>query len=67
MPPDNTSDIEKNVKKCHAEFPIKRKWNIIKGICKKITERSVELKTTTVSRKEININISLIREKTKVF
>jgi hypothetical protein len=39
----------------------------MKGICKKMTDKSVELNTTIVSRKEININISLIREKTNVF
>jgi hypothetical protein len=32
IPPDNINDIEKKVRKCQAEFPIKRKWNIIKGI-----------------------------------
>ena len=67
IPPDSTSVIEKKVRKCHAELPIKRKWNIIKGIWRKTTERSVELKTTTVKRKDMNINMSLIREKTKVF
>ena len=67
IPPDRTRDIEKNVRKCHADDPMKRKWNDINGICKNITERSVELKTTIDSKNEININISLIREKTKVF
>ena len=67
IPPDNTSDIEKAVKKCHPDDPINKKWNAIKGICKKIIDKSVELKTTNVKRKEININISLIRENTNVF
>ena len=38
----------------------------MKGVCRKITERSVVLKITIVRRKAINMNISLIREKTKV-
>ena len=38
-----------------------------KGVCKKIKDRSVVLKTTIVKKKEMNMNISLIREKTKVF
>jgi hypothetical protein len=59
--------MEKNVKKCQALVPINKKWNVMKGICKKMTDKSVELNTTIVSRKEININISLIREKTNVF
>jgi hypothetical protein len=67
IPPERTNIIEKKVKKCHAEFPMNRKWNAINGICKKITDRSVELKTTTVSKNEININISLILENTNVF
>ncbi len=44
-----------------------KKWKAMKGICKNITDRSVELKTTIVRRNDINMNISLIREKTKVF
>ena len=44
-----------------------RKWNAINGTCKNITERSVELNTTIVSRKDMNINMSLIRENTNVF
>ena len=67
IPPERTNDIEKIVKKCHAVEPMNRKWNAMKGICKNIIERSVELKTTIVRRKEINMNISLIRENTKVF
>ena len=67
IPPESTSVIEKKVRKCHAELPIKRKWNIMKGIWRKTTERSVELNTTTVKRKDININMSLMREKTNVF
>jgi hypothetical protein len=59
--------MEKKVKKWNAVGPTKRKWKDIKGICRKITDRSVELKTTIVSRKEININMSLMREKTNVF
>lgn len=46
---------------------MKRKWNAMKGICRKITERSVELNTTIVRRKEMNIKASLIRENTNVF
>jgi len=46
---------------------MKMKWKAINGICKNIIERSVELNTTIVRRNEININISLILEKTKVF
>lgn len=67
IPPESTKDIEKRVKKCHPVPPINKKWNDINGICKNIIERSVELKTTIVSRKDININISLIRENTNVF
>ena len=67
IPPESTNDIENIVKKCQAVEPINRKWNAIKGICKNIIERSVELKTTIVRRKEMNINMSLIRENTKVF
>lgn len=67
IPPDSTRDIEKTVRKWKAVLPKNRKWNAIKGICKKIIERSVELKTTIVKRNEININMSLIRENTKVF
>lgn len=55
------------VKKCHAVVPINKKWKAINGVCKKIIDRSVELKTTIVSKNDININISLIREKTNVF
>jgi hypothetical protein len=39
----------------------------MKGACKKITDKSVELKIITDRRKVININISLIRENTNVF
>jgi len=46
---------------------MKRKWNAMNGTCRKIIERSVELNTTIVRRKDININMSLIREKTNVF
>ena len=67
IPPESTNDIENIVRKCHAVDPINKKWNAMKGICKNIMERSVELKTTIVRRKEINMNISLIRENTKVF
>ena len=67
IPPESTRAIEKTVRKWKAVFPINRKWKAIKGICRKITERSVELNTTTVSKNEVNINISLIREKTNVF
>lgn len=44
-----------------------KKWNAINGTCRKITERSVELNTTTAKRKDRNMNISLILENTKVF
>ena len=37
------------------------------GVCKNITDKSVVLKTTIVSKNEININISLTRENTNVF
>ena len=67
IPPESTRDMEKKVRKCQADVPIKRKWNVMKGICKNTTERSVELNTTTVSRNDININMSLTRENTKVF
>lgn len=67
IPPDSTKDIEKMVKKCQLEPPIWIKWNAIKGVCKNIMDRSVELNTTIVSRNAININMSLIRENTKVF
>jgi hypothetical protein len=46
---------------------MKRKWNVIKGICKNIIDKSVELNTTTVNKKDININMSLMRENTNVF
>ena len=39
----------------------------MKGICKNIIERSVELKITIVNMNEKNINMSLIRENMKVF
>ena len=39
----------------------------MKGICIKIKDKSVEEKTEIVSKNEKNINISLIRENTKVF
>ena len=39
----------------------------MKGICKNNSERSVVLKITMVNIKEMNMNISLIRENTKVF
>ena len=66
-PPDNTRAIEKTVKKWYEYEPTKKKWNAIKGICRKITDRSVELNTTIVKRKEMNMNMSLIRENTNVF
>jgi hypothetical protein len=59
--------MEKIVRKCQAEEPMNKKWNVINGICKKIKDRSVELKTTNVNKNDINMNISLIRENTKVF
>ena len=59
--------MENTVRKCHAVDPINRKWKAMKGICKKMIDRSVELKTTRVRRNEININMSLIRENTNVF
>ena len=46
---------------------MKIKWKDMKGTCKNIIERSVELKTTIVSKNAINMNMSLIRENTKVF
>ena len=67
IPPDRTSAIEKHVRKCQAEPPMNKKWNAINGTCRKITERSVELNTTTAKRKDRNMNISLILENTKVF
>lgn len=67
IPPERTKDIEKSVRKCQAVEPINRKWKAMKGTCKKITERSVELNTTIVNRNDININMSLIRENTNVF
>jgi hypothetical protein len=39
----------------------------MKGICIKIIDKSVDENTFKVSKKDKNINISLIREKTKVF
>jgi hypothetical protein len=39
----------------------------MKGVWRKITDKSVVLKITNVSKKDININISLIRENTNVF
>jgi hypothetical protein len=38
----------------------------MKGICKKIKERSVELKIIIVSKKLMNMNMSLILENTNV-
>ena len=67
IPPERTNAIENAVRKCQAVLPINIKWNAIKGICRNITERSVELKTTIVSINDININISLILENTNVF
>jgi hypothetical protein len=67
IPPDRTNDIEKKVRKCHPELDTNMKWNVIKGICKNIIDKSVELNTTIVSKNEMNMNISLIRENTKVF
>ena len=67
IPPDKTSENEKIVKKCQADDPTNKKWKVIKGACKKITDKSVELKIITDSKKVININISLIRENTNVF
>lgn len=43
------------------------KWNDKKGVRVKITERSVVLKIRREEIKDKNINISLTREKTKVF
>ena len=67
IPPDKTRDIEKIVRKCQADDPINKKWNVMKGIWRNINDKSVELKTTTVSKNDMNINISLIRENTNVF
>jgi hypothetical protein len=39
----------------------------MKGVCKKITDKSVVLRINKDKINAININISLIREKTKVF
>ena len=39
----------------------------MKGICMNMIERSVEENTDIVNKNEKNINMSLIREKTKVF
>lgn len=39
----------------------------MKGICINIIERSVDENTDMVSKNEKNMNISLTREKTKVF
>ena len=39
----------------------------MKGTCKNITDKSVVLKTNIVNKNDKNINISLIRENTKVF
>jgi hypothetical protein len=38
----------------------------LRGICKKIIDKSVVLNTLIVNINEININISLIRENTNV-
>jgi hypothetical protein len=67
IPPESTNDIENTVKKCQELEPINMKWNAINGVCKNIIDRSVELKTTIVSKKDININMSLTRENTNVF
>jgi hypothetical protein len=39
----------------------------MKGVLRKITDRSVVLKTIMAKVKVINMNMSLILEKTKVF
>lgn len=61
-----TRHIEKNVKKWKEYSPNEIRWNSRNGVFTKISDRSVVLKTTIARVKVININISLIREKTKV-
>ena len=67
IPPARINILEKNVRKWHAIDPINTKWNAKKGICIKIHDKSVELKTTIANINEININMSLILENTNVF
>ena len=65
--PERHRNIEKIVKTWNPVEPKKIKWKDRKGVRVKITERSVVVKIKREDIKDKNINISLIRENTKVF
>ena len=66
-PPDKTKQVEKKVKKWKPDSLIKKWWNDINGISKNINDKSVVLNTTIDKINEMNIKVSLILEKIKVF
>ena len=65
--PDSDRKRENTVNKWKPQGPTNVKWNAMKGTKVNITDRSVVLKTSIVNVKAKNINMSLIREKAKVF